>query len=138
MDWQLATGVILAVVAVVGSAVQIREVIPRLRATIKTDLEILALLPDNHPQRAELSANIDRRLQQIAIPRQRRLHRPGELVAGLLWMGFFFFWAEHFWSEGLWPLGFLLGIAGLVGLGGVLNGFQPKPIPSQADAATED
>jgi LmbE family N-acetylglucosaminyl deacetylase len=96
----------------------------RLRAGIRGNLDLLAALPDDHPQRDDLAECIESQVREL-VARERRRRAPNGWQAAF-WISWasllFWLWWFTFRYQVGWETGAKLGWGKIVGIGAVVLG----------------
>jgi len=131
-DWDLTLRAVGVLVGAVATIYQLTKLKPRLRTTLKTDLEILKLLDPKDPNYGVVQAHVDRSIQQIyareapeSAGRGLQVYNWGTLVFGLLLAGGFIFWTVYLVKDGFTPWALLTGFFALGGIGNIMNSLDP-------------
>jgi hypothetical protein len=136
LDWELVLRALPLIVGAIVSLYKLRDLNPRLRATLKTDAEILERLDPNSAAYKSLKQSIEARVERLSADPQNEVIL-FDVVLGVLFIVGFGFWTAYIVRDGfsLWAL--LTGYLTLSGAGFVLLGFRgrPKDAPPPATAA---
>lgn len=121
MDWEATIKGVTAVVAAGVSIYQLRNVLPRQRAHLRADLEILKLLVDKgDPGVTLVRKSIDKQLSAIYGASQQNTGwtrgRIGTLILGSVWAIGLSSWSFYSYHQSNWLWSIVTGIFALVGV----------------------
>lgn len=131
--WDLILKALALAAGAIASFFQIRNLLPRSRSTLKTDLEILRLLDPTDPNYAVVRAQIDATVKATYRTDEGRFRVYnwtdliwGTLLFVLMTMGLLYVFRER---EGFTWWYVSLGLLWMAGLGGMISGLE-RPAPT--------
>lgn len=132
ISWENILKAIPVIVGAVATLYQLRTKLPGSRSQLKSDLEILKLLPDEEdPSHKTLKTSIDAKITRMYSGAASRsaTEKPGwkknwvYLVYGISLFLIFGFWTYYLVNRGSW-WAILTGFFALAGAGNVMAGFE--------------
>jgi hypothetical protein len=126
------------------SAVQLRNAMPRSRARLKADLEILNLLAPDDPNRAAVKTRVDSVIRvlytqtETGSPARFKVYNWSALAFGVALTIVFVTWSIFIFRDGFSWWGLMTSFFAFAGFGEILNGLEQKqkgrPVePSQSE-----
>ena len=115
-----------AIVVIGGMIVSLYQVytrLPKSRASLTRDLEILNILDKEDPAYPIIRAHVDKQIEKIYRPASAasqgfRIHNWSNLFIGLFFLAIFAPWTYFLYDEGSW-WGFLTGFLAIGGIGNI-------------------
>lgn len=131
---KLAAGVVGAL----GAIYQFSQLRASTRSSIKTDLDILALLDKEGTSYRLVKASVDASISQVYAARGKSaftVYSKGDLVFGTIFLVGFSAWTAYLVHNGSTWWAIITAFFAFAGFGGILNAFDPKR--QKTKAATE-
>ncbi|MBI1806505.1 MAG: hypothetical protein HYR76_05580 [Ignavibacteria bacterium] len=129
IDIELVLKVLVGVAGIIVSLFQLRNLKPISRSAIKTDLEMLKMLDESDPNHAMIKARFDetiRRVYSMDHSTGTKVHSWRDFIFGVTFLSVFSVWTILLLKNGFTPWSLLTGFFAVAGLGGIMNGFDPK------------
>jgi len=139
IDWELVFKAVGALVGAIVSLYQLRNVNPRLRSTLKSDIEILNLLKPDEPGYRAVKEHVDSKIRRLYKPeRKKKEGRPKiyswpDFLLGIVFLPGFLIWTIYLFRNGFNGWGLVTAFFAFAGFGGIINGLQ-KPAASAVKA----
>ena len=133
MTWEIIFQAMGVVVAAVLGTTQVMTRLPKSRATLKHDLEVLKLLDRTHPKRELIERHVLQSIERIYI-RDRRgwvksgfvVHQWDDFVIGIVCLFGGSLWTLYLVRDGFTWWALLTGFVAFGGFGAILNGLEDK------------
>ena len=140
IDWDLIENIAKAIVVIGGTLVSIYQIytrLPKSRASLTRDLEILKILDKDDPAYSVIRAHVDRQVTEIYQPslspfKTFRIYNWPNLFIGLIFLFVFAPWTYSLYTEESW-WGILTGFLAVGGLGNIGLAFD-KNITNRNDS----
>jgi hypothetical protein len=136
IDFELLLKITAAIIGGVGLLYQLRNLRLTFRSSIKTDLEILKMLEPTDPNYNIVSTSINESIRKVyGDPNKTRfkIYNPVDFYLGLFWSIGFTYWTYYLCHDGFSFWGLLTGFSAFAGIGGVLNGLEPKKLNPETE-----
>lgn len=141
MNWEIILEAIGVLVGAVFGATQVLARLPKSRATLKHDLEVLKLLDPNHAQRSLIEGHVQSRIAQVYRPDSdsksiRKIivvHQWNDFIFGLVCLFVGALWSVYLFQTGFSWWMILSGFIAFAGFGGILNGLEDKTVDHASD-----
>lgn len=135
-DYQDNTGFGL-LVGIVISAFQLINLLSKSRATLKTDIEIFKLLKPADPGYEQIKKHVGESIAAIYTDSLKtnvlgiKIYNWGDFIFGMFFVLIFPILTFYLWRSGynIWAI--VTGFLAVGGLGGILNGLDPKNAPPE-------
>ncbi|MFZ5981714.1 MAG: hypothetical protein ACOYVF_13910 [Candidatus Zixiibacteriota bacterium] len=143
IDWELVFKAIGAIVGAFVSLYQLRNIKPRLRSTLKSDIEILNLLKPDEPGYRAVKEHVDSKIRLLYKPlREKRsgglkIYSWPDFALGIIFLPGFLIWTVYLFRGGFNGWGLVTAFFAIAGLGGIINGLEkPAAPPVKAEITT--
>ncbi|HWE90153.1 MAG TPA: hypothetical protein VG317_11900 [Pseudonocardiaceae bacterium] len=120
MNWDLISKILLAALPVAAAAVQLIRRKDGRVGQLKTNLELLALLPEDGPARAKLLDHIERSVERLIVEEDELRREPMGIALGIVFLAVAIGLTVFAFRDGgwwWWPIIIFIAIMGATGLG---------------------
>ena len=140
IDWDLVVKAVGAIVGVFVSLYQLRNIKPRLRSTLKTDVELLKNLEPGGLSHQTVKEHIDYMIQRLyQSDREKtgsrfKIYSWSDFTLGIIFLPGFLVWSIYLFRDGFNWWGLVTAFFAFAGFGGIVNSLDK---PSQPIVKTE-
>lgn len=130
INWDLVLKAIGIVIGAVGTFWQLRNVISKLRSTLKTDLEIFKMLQPADPNYDILKEHLTNSIRKIYLPEEGsrgfNVYSWPDFIFGVVFMLGFSIWTFYILKDGFNGWALLTAFFAIAGLGAFLKSMDEK------------
>lgn len=129
IDFEIIIKALGVVIGAAGTFYQVRNILPKSRSTLKSDLEILKLLEPGDPLHETVRRHVSRQVAYLYPPRRKKpkrgiIYSSTDFWTGVLMAVMFTTWTIYLTRDGFTWWAVLTGFVALGGLGGILTGLE--------------
>ena len=140
--WKVILSALGIVLGATFSAFQLRNSTSKQRSTLKTDLEILKLLDSGNEYYQQIQSQINEQIRRTYIEQNGfgkfKIYNWYDFVFGVVTMLIFSTWTLFLLKDGSYWWAILTGIIAVIGLFGIMNGFDQKLYKELSEDTSED
>ena len=125
MDWEAAVRAVPLIAGAAYSLYRFRDLNPRLRSKLKSDVEILTKLDPDSKAYATLKSNVEIAVEKLYPSSEQHEQKVvvSDVAFGVIFLVGFGFWTAHLVSDGFSYWALLTGFFAVTGVGLLLLGF---------------